>query len=1806
MKRIVLLAFFFSIIPFTNSWANSSPEIIGISPSSGTFKPNTAYNFTATYKDSDGYSNIKNAYLLVNSSLTPVKGFYAYYSRPSNRVYFWGDNNKIITAIPGSSTILENSYIKVDCSKTTISRSGTTLAVNWNITFKSTFTGSKKVYMNVSDNSISTGWTQKGTWRINSSPEIVGISPSSGTFKPNTAYNFTATYKDLDGYSDIRNAYLIVNSSLTPTKGFYAYYSRPSNRIYFWGDNNRILTATPGSSTILENSYVKVDCSKTAISRSGTTLAVNWNITFKSKFTGSKKVYMSVSDSFTSAGWTQKGTWRINSSPEIVGISPSSGTFRPNTAYNFTATYADPAGYSDIRTAYLLINASLSTKGFYGYYDRSRDKIYLLSDTNSWMTAAPGSSAILENSYVKVDCSKTTTSGSGTTLAVNWNITFKSTFTGVKNAYMLVRDSTASAGWTQKGALEIVADTIPPAGSLTINNNSQYSVSTAVTLNLSAEDDQGGTGLAQMKFSDDNTAWSDPETYNKIKSWTLTPGDGAKTVYVKFSDNAGNWSGAYSDSITLDTTPPDIVITSPADGATLNEAALTVNYIVDGAANTKDFTLVEGANTLTITETDAAGNASTVSIAVNMHFPPVADFTVTPVTGQSPLTVQFADKTTGNATSYNWDFGDGQTSDLQNPAHIYELSGWSVNYNTVALPHNSGWSKYSVGNNYTEGLQDGVLYMRSGFVEGGLNYSRTPGFKAADGYTIETRFRLGTFSAPVTYGGMGISVFDDSYYWRLDFMPGAVGIAVGAEYIGMSYLDTTSDYHTYRMVAKNGIVNVYIDGTKEITADVASLTLGSYVPSMAFGSFCGGTGPETWNTEGWWDYVKVLESNLASMPTEKYYTVSLTATGPGGSNTGLKSNLIQVTANLPEINTGSLPDSTVNEEYSAYLVVSNGTSPHMWSVESGNLPDGLTIDSVFGTISGTPTKTGTYDFTVKVTDSNMFSAVKTFSLKVLLSPDEQLLDDTQAKAALYFYNEILPNGFVKDGNHKEFSSIAATGFGLASLCVMAERYGTTAAWTVTPELARARVNKILDECIRIQNLQESVCNQYGVAGFLCHFINASGACYGSSEISTVDMALFLAGAVTAGEYFGGEVKTKVEQIYSKLNWGYFFVPSKKQFSHGYSVGGTLLSATWDRPGDEALIVSLMALGSDPENKDFLAAVYSQPRTVRAYGSHKVVNSYFSSLFTYIFAHCYFDFEKLGKDNPLLSLSPVGSVDWWANSVAAANANRQFCIDQAANYSSYGPDSWGITACEYPAGGYAGSIGAAPCEVNNGTPIHDGTIAPYGAISSMPFMRTAPDENLADNLSFKALKFYYDTYYNNLWGPYGPRDSFNSEGEFDSNYLGIDVGPEVLMIENYRTGLPWAKFMSNNRIKAATAKVFNDEGLPEPTTLYVDAANSADTNQDGSQTHPFSAIQKAIDVGGSNIIVNIAPGQYLGKTQILAKLNITLKGIIGDRNNPVNTAVNTVIDNTVGDYSLAINNSRDVVVDSIVITGHDDPNVGSSGILVSNSVGLVIKNTIVKNLIGFGGMEINDTSNVIISNNTIKQNEGVTWPGGIGGLKVSGGANILVCDNAIIENHGWPSGGGVSAHADGLVIRNNLIYKNRANEWGGGLVIGGTNVTVSNNIIANNYTCGGWYPNQGAGGILCRADDAIFTNNTIYGNEFYIGSYRVKVANNIIKSCIVTCADPSLSPLLTYNNVLPAYGGSGYSYCVPGVGSISEDPLFVAASDGDDDPYNDDYHLKWNSPCINTGDPDPIYVDKDGSRNDMGAYGGPAPFSLDGV
>lgn len=375
--------------------------------------------------------------------------------------------------------------------------------------------------------------------------------------------------------------------------------------------------------------------------------------------------------------------------------------------------------------------------------------------------------------------------------------------------------------------------------------------------------------------------------------------------------------------------------------------------------------------------------------------------------------------------------------------------------------------------------------------------------------------------------------------------------------------------------------------------------------------------------------------------------------------------------------------------------------------------------------------------------------------------DDAFLDRLEYDSILYFAYEANPkNGLIKDSSRPGApSSVAVVGFGLVAMCI-----GNSRGW-IDRDKAYERV------VITLRTFKNDVPHEHG---FFYHFLDMRTASRTwSSELSSIDTALFLAGALFAGEYFKGtEVETLARELYERVDWPWM-MNGKSIMCMGWKPESGFLWYYWDSY-NEAMILYALAIGS-PTHPIARDAWFAWERRVDSYKDYKLVYCSTGSLFTYQYSHAWIDFRNLYD----------GEINYFDNSVIGTKANRQFCIDNAATYKSYGENSWGLTACLGP-DGYRG-YGAKP-----GEGLNDGTISPCGMAGSIVFDSEA---------SINGLKYLYATHKSFLYGKYGFKDAFNlDKGWWAEEYLGIDVGITLLMIENYRSGLVWDKFMKIDAVK----------------------------------------------------------------------------------------------------------------------------------------------------------------------------------------------------------------------------------------------------------------------------------------------------------------------------------------------------------------------------------------------------------------------
>ncbi len=417
--------------------------------------------------------------------------------------------------------------------------------------------------------------------------------------------------------------------------------------------------------------------------------------------------------------------------------------------------------------------------------------------------------------------------------------------------------------------------------------------------------------------------------------------------------------------------------------------------------------------------------------------------------------------------------------------------------------------------------------------------------------------------------------------------------------------------------------------------------------------------------------------------------------------------------------------------------------------------------------------------------------------------DSAFLDLVQRASFDFFWQEANPSsGLIKDRSVSGSPcSIASVGFGLSAICVAIDH-----GW-ITRAAGRDRVLTTLKTFWEKPQGRDAQ-GYIGYKGFFYHFLdmNTARRWYTSdwkSELSSIDTALLLAGVIDAKQYFSNSdsldtvVRALADSIYYRVDWNWMRNFQPNLTGGWYPETGFI--GWWWRGYNEAMIMNILAVGSPthPAPATIWTAWTSGYSWQTQYG-YSYVN--FPPLFGHQYSHCWIDFSNIQD-----AYMRARGIDYFENSRRATLAARAYCIANPEGWKGYGENVWGITACDGP-NGYA-ARGAPPAQND------DGTIAPTAAAGAMPF---TPQESIA------ALRYMYDTYFNNIWMKYGFRDAFNlTKNWWDNDVIGIDEGPIVLMIENYRTQSIWKRFMQNADIqRGLQATGFTSITLVDERTLVA--------------------------------------------------------------------------------------------------------------------------------------------------------------------------------------------------------------------------------------------------------------------------------------------------------------------------------------------------------------------------------------------------
>lgn len=342
------------------------------------------------------------------------------------------------------------------------------------------------------------------------------------------------------------------------------------------------------------------------------------------------------------------------------------------------------------------------------------------------------------------------------------------------------------------------------------------------------------------------------------------------------------------------------------------------------------------------------------------------------------------------------------------------------------------------------------------------------------------------------------------------------------------------------------------------------------------------------------------------------------------------------------------------------------------------------------------------------------------------------------------------------------ASMASVGYGLTAYPIGVEK------GYITYEEGYQRASKTLDTLLAMDRVE----------GFYFHFVDIqSGKRAWNSEVSSIDSSILLMGVLTAGEYFGGDVRAKARQIYDEVNWPWFLDPNRNMFYMAYRPGEGF-SGYWDFYAEQ-LMIYILAAGSDTHPVDSIPYYTFTRHYGRFDQGDKFIHSWFGSIFTYQFTHAWIDFRGYVDEK---------GVNWYDNSVDAVLAQYNFAVAMENKYETLGANAWGLSACDGP-DGYGGLYGAPPSGYDNRAHVIDDTVPPYGAIASVLF---APEQ------AQQAMLYYYTL--EPLKGKYGFKDAFNlAKDWFDTDVIGIDKGVSLLMLANYQGELVYKITMKNSTL-----------------------------------------------------------------------------------------------------------------------------------------------------------------------------------------------------------------------------------------------------------------------------------------------------------------------------------------------------------------------------------------------------------------------
>jgi len=415
------------------------------------------------------------------------------------------------------------------------------------------------------------------------------------------------------------------------------------------------------------------------------------------------------------------------------------------------------------------------------------------------------------------------------------------------------------------------------------------------------------------------------------------------------------------------------------------------------------------------------------------------------------------------------------------------------------------------------------------------------------------------------------------------------------------------------------------------------------------------------------------------------------------------------------------------------------------------------------------------------------SAVSTASTHPM--SDDELLTMVQEASFRYYWEAAGPHsGMTRENTpgNDDIIALGASGFGIMAIVVGADR------GFITHEQA-------LDRLLRITGFLSTADRYHGAWP---HFLSDSTGhrlpvfdMYDNGA-DLVETSFLMEGLLTARQYFkddgarGKELYDRITKLWEGVEWNWFSsMPTHDALFWHWSPEYSFYIANRLTGWNEVMITYLEAIaspthgipGSDYYSGFVGEGIGNEYKNGKTYYGIKLDVGGGTGGPLFFTDYSFMGFDPRGRRDRF--------TNYFDNNRNQALINHEYCVQNPNHWKGYGADTWGLTAVDGP-------DGYVPYEATQ--QLDDGTIAPTGAISAMPY---TPEESMA------ALRHFYRDLGAQVWGIYGFRDAFNLQQNWYSGItMGLNQAPMVVMIENYRTGLIWKDYMKNPEIPPMLARI----------------------------------------------------------------------------------------------------------------------------------------------------------------------------------------------------------------------------------------------------------------------------------------------------------------------------------------------------------------------------------------------------------------